>query len=76
MIDTPDVAPGIWHYGADQQVSVVQCECGQPIYYREAIHTRLVIPKLSAALCRRCRRLVRVPLAPLPDGAILLTGRR
>lgn len=53
---------GIWDYDDAGQVVAVTCHCGSPIYYGDAIHARIVLPKQSAARCRRCKRLVKVPV--------------
>lgn len=54
---------GDWFRDSQGRVTTVVCDCGQPVYYRGAIHSRLVVPIDGTALCKRCRCMVRVPVA-------------
>lgn len=53
---------GEWIRDASGRVVAVICDCGQPLYYRGAVHSRLVDPHAGTALCKRCREMVRVPV--------------
>ncbi len=60
-IDCP--IDGDWYRDPAGKVTTVICECGAPVFYRGAIHSRLVVPENGTALCKRCRAMVRVPVA-------------
>jgi hypothetical protein len=51
-----------WHRDEAGHVKSVVCRCGQPVYYKGAIHSRLVLPAEGTALCKKCRGMVRVPV--------------
>ena len=53
---------GDWFRDREGKVTTVVCECGSPVFYRGAIHSRLVVPENGTALCKRCRAMVRVPV--------------
>lgn len=53
---------GKWRRNETGRVVTVYCDCGEAVFYRGAVHSRLVIPGDGVALCRKCRRLVRVPI--------------
>lgn len=53
---------GEWQRNAAGQVMTVYCDCGHPVFYRGAIHARLVVPENGTALCKQCRSMVRVPV--------------
>lgn len=58
----PEIVPGRWQRDGNNAVVMVSCECGRPIFYDGAIHSRLVVPGEGVALCRGCKRLVKVPV--------------
>lgn len=67
-----DIVSGEWYRDDDGRTRVVVCACGAPVFYRGAIHSRLVVPENGTALCKRCRRMVRVPVVfadPSPQSA-------
>lgn len=51
-----------WYRDSTGQVTAVVCGCGQPVFYKGAIHSRLVVPVDGTALCKKCREMVRVPV--------------
>lgn len=53
---------GDWFRDPTGRVTTVVCACGAPVFYRGAIHSRLVVPENGTALCKRCKRMVRVPV--------------
>lgn len=53
---------GKWRLNEAGRVVTVYCDCGEAVFYRGAIHSRLVIPGDGTALCKRCRGMVRVPV--------------
>lgn len=61
ILDKP-VHEGKWKRNADGRVVTVYCDCGEAVFYRGAIHTKLVIPGDGTALCKSCRCMVRVPV--------------
>jgi hypothetical protein len=58
----PQTLLGDWHRDPEGRVVAVICECGNPMYYQRKIHSRLVDPEKGAALCKRCKEWVRVPV--------------
>ncbi len=59
---TPTIIAGQWQYDAAGIVTVVLCDCRHPIYSNGVIKSRVVLPYYSAALCKNCKELVRVPI--------------
>lgn len=57
---------GIWDYDDAGQVIAVTCDCGSPLYYGDAIHSRIVLPKEGIARCRKCKQWVKVPVTFVP----------
>lgn len=57
------VLSGKWCRDAGGAVKSVYCDCGYPMFYRDAIHSRYVVPKDGMALCKNCRSMVRVPVS-------------
>lgn len=59
---------GDWRRDKNGRVTGVTCECGEPVFYRKTLHSRVVWPEEGTALCKRCRRKIRVPISFLePD---------
>lgn len=58
----PEIVQGQWQRNDSNHVTLVICDCGRPIFYEGAIHSRIVIPGEGVALCKGCKRLVRVPV--------------
>ncbi len=52
---------GVWLRDGQNRVVSVTCECGDTIYRQGATHARYVHTD-GVAKCKRCRRLVRVPV--------------
>lgn len=61
LLDKP-VFEGKWRRNEDGRVVTVYCDCGEAVFFRGAIHSRLVIPGDGTALCKNCRGMVRVPV--------------
>ncbi len=53
---------GDWHRDPAGHVVTVICECGNPMYYRRKVHSRLLDPERGTALCKKCKGWVRVPV--------------
>lgn len=56
-----------WLRDETGRVKCVICRCGETVYYKGAIHSRLVVPENGTALCKRCRASVRVPVGYVDD---------
>jgi hypothetical protein len=57
-----EIVSGDWRYNRLKQVSSVRCDCGQTVYKDGLIHARLVDATTGSALCRSCKRMVRIPI--------------
>lgn len=73
LTDAQPVLEGEWHRDVDGRVKSVYCDCGYPVFYRDAIHARLVVPKDGTALCKNCRTMVRVPVCLPGDRGMMVT---
>lgn len=56
------VIEGKWQRNAAGRVVTVYCDCGYTVFCRGRVHAKIVIPGDGTALCRSCRRMVRVPV--------------
>jgi hypothetical protein len=61
-----EIVSGDWRYNRRQQVSSVRCDCGQTVFKNGLIHARLVDVATGTALCRSCKRMVRIPVVLAP----------
>lgn len=57
-----EIVAGDWRYNRRREVCIVRCDCGQTVYRDGLIHARLVDLATGTALCRSCKKMVRVPV--------------